>query len=55
MNLKIERAFRDKITGERYEAGAVVNFETKRAEEILADARKLASEVKEKKTRSRKK
>ena len=56
MNLKIERAFRDKITGERYEAGAVVDFEPKRAEEILADARKLASEVKaEKKSRSKKK
>ena len=55
MNLKVEKAFRDKITGERYEVGAVVEFETRRAKEILADARKLASEVKEKKPRSKKK
>lgn len=45
MNLKIEKAFVDKITGARYEAGAVVDFEIRRAEEILADARQLVSKV----------
>lgn len=48
MKLKINKPFRDKYTGEHYEIGATVEFETKRAEELLKDARSLVSKPKRK-------
>lgn len=48
MKLKIEKPFKDKYTGERYELAAVVEFETARAEELLNDARGLVSKPKAK-------
>lgn len=50
MKLLIKREFRDKITGELYKEGSVVEFAEDRAKEILADKRSLAEEAKEKKT-----
>ena len=50
MKLLIKREFRDKITGELYKEGSVVEFTEDRAKEILADTRVLAEEAKEKKT-----
>lgn len=50
MKLLIKREFRDKITGELYKEGSVVEFAEDRAKEILADTRSLAEEAKEKKT-----
>lgn len=47
MKLKIERAFTDKYTQEPYAKGDTVEFEEARAKELLADPRKLVSEVKE--------
>jgi hypothetical protein len=47
MKLKIERAFTDKYTQEPYTKGDTVEFEEARAKELLADPRKLVSEVKE--------
>ena len=55
MKLKIERVFTDKNTGETYAKGDVVEFEEARGKELLADQRKLVSEVKEKKTTKRSK
>lgn len=51
MKLTILREFRDKNTGELYKKGAVKEFEEARAEELLADPRKL---VEEKKTKRKK-
>ena len=50
MKLRIEKEFRDKFTGEKYNAGDAVEFEDSRAEELLADQRNLVSEIKEKTT-----
>lgn len=47
MKLKIEREFIDKFTNEIYQKGAVKEFDDDRAKELLADSRKLVSEVKE--------
>lgn len=47
MKLIIKQRFRDKITGTRYEAGAVVDFAEARAEELLADPRGLVERAKE--------
>lgn len=47
MKLLIKREFRDKITGELYKEGSVVEFAEDRAKEILADTRSLAEEAKE--------
>lgn len=54
MKLKIEKPFKDKYTGEMYEAGKEVDFEDDRAEEILSDARGLVAKVKEAKKPARK-
>lgn len=48
MKLKIEKPFKDKYTGKRYELAAIVEFETARAEELLNDARGLVSKPKAK-------
>lgn len=45
MKLKIEIGFTDKYTGQKYNAGEEVVFEDERAKELLADERKLVSEV----------
>jgi hypothetical protein len=47
MKLKIEIAFKDKFTGEKYEKDSIVEFEEDRAKELLSDKRKLVSKVKE--------
>lgn len=54
MKLKIEKPFKDKYTGEMYEAGKEVDFEDDRAEEILSDSRGLVAKVKEAKKPARK-
>lgn len=48
MKVRIERTFIDKHTGERREAGSIVEFDDERAAELLADPRQVVSEVKEK-------
>ena len=47
MKLKIEIGFTDKYNGTIYNAGDVVDFEEKRAAELLKDNRGLVSKVKE--------
>jgi hypothetical protein len=47
MKLKIEKEFKDKFTGEKYEAGSEVDFEDARAKELLSDARGLVTKVKD--------
>lgn len=47
MKLKIEKEFKDKFTGEKYKAGSEVEFEDARAKELLADTRRLVTEVKD--------
>lgn len=47
MKVRIERTFTDKYTKERREAGSIVEFDDKRAAELLADPRNVVSEVKE--------
>lgn len=54
MKLKIEKPFKDKYTGEMYEAGKEVDFEDDRAEEILSDSRGLVAKVKEAKKPAKK-
>ncbi len=54
MKLKIEIAFKDKFTGEKYEKDSIVEFEDSRAEELLADKRNLVTKVKEIASRSKK-
>jgi hypothetical protein len=54
MKLKIEIAFKDKFTGEKYEKDSIVEFEDSRAEELLADKRKLVTKVKETAPKSKK-
>ena len=48
MKVRIEKTFTDKYTGEKREAGSIVDFEDERATELLADPRQVVSEVKEK-------
>ena len=48
MKVRIEKTFNDKYTGEKREAGSIVDFEDERAAELLADPRQVVSEVKEK-------
>ncbi len=48
MKVRIEKTFTDKYTQERREAGSIVDFDDDRAAELLADPRKVVSEVKEK-------
>ena len=48
MKVRIEKTFTDKHTGERREAGSIVEFDDERAAELLADPRQVVSEVKEK-------
>lgn len=47
MKLKINIEFRDKFTGELYKKDSIVEFSDDRAKELLADKRKLVSEVEE--------
>jgi hypothetical protein len=54
MKLKIEREFKDKYTGEKYEAGKEVEFEEDRAKELLSDSRGLVTKVKETKRPAKK-
>lgn len=54
MKLKIETKFKDKYTGETYEAGSTVEFKEERAKELLADERGLVSEIKEAKKPTKK-
>lgn len=55
MRLKILKKFRDKYTGEVYKINDVIEFDEARANEILADQRKLAEKVVEKKPKQNKK
>ena len=48
MKLKVEKVFTDKITGEIYTAGQEIEVASERGKELLADARKLVSEIKSK-------
>ena len=48
MKVRIEKTFTDKYTGEKREAGSIVDFKDERAAELLADPRQVVSEVKEK-------
>ena len=47
MKVRIEKTFTDRYTGERREAGSIVEFDDNRAAELLADPRQVVSEVKE--------
>ena len=47
MKVRIEKTFTDKYTGEKREAGSIVDFEDERAAELLADPRNVVSEVSE--------
>lgn len=47
MKVRIEKTFVDKYTQERREAGSIVEFDDDRAAELLADPRKVVSEIKE--------
>ena len=55
MKVRIEKTFTDKYTGEKWEAGSIVDFEDERATELLADPRQVVSEVKEEKGQEPKK
>lgn len=46
--LKVEKVFKDKITGELYQVGQTIEVSEDRAKELLADGRGLVSEVKQK-------
>lgn len=46
--LKVEKVFKDKITGELYKVGQIIEVSEDRAKELLADGRGLVSEVKQK-------
>lgn len=45
VNLKIEIGFNDKYTNVEYKVEKVIAFEEKRANELLADPRKLVSKA----------
>lgn len=57
MELTIRKEFRDKITGEKYKAGQIVEFDEDRAAELLADRRGLVEKAEKpaKQARKRKK
>ncbi len=55
MKVRIEKTFTDKHTGERREAGSIVEFDDERAAELLADPRQVVSEVKAEKGQEPKK
>ena len=44
--LEIEKGFTDKITGEIYKVGDIIEVSKKRAEELLKDIRKLIKKKK---------
>lgn len=48
--LRVEKVFKDKITGELYQVGQIIEVSEDRAKELLADGRGLVSEVKPKST-----
>lgn len=48
MKLKVEKVFTDKITGELYQVGQEIEVASERGKELLADERKLVSEIKSK-------
>ena len=54
MKLKINLKFTDKYTGIKYKDGSIVEFDDKRAKELLDDKRNLVSEVEEEKKSGRK-
>lgn len=54
MEVKVKKVFRDKNTGELYELGQVLSLEEARAEELLADKRKLVEKVAKKTTKRKK-
>ena len=45
VEVKVIKVFRDKNTAELYEIGQTLKFEDARAEELLADERKLVEKV----------
>lgn len=47
MKLKIEKVFRDKHTGKKYEVGNEIEFTEGRAKELLSDKRELVTQVKD--------
>lgn len=47
MKLKILQIFTDKYTDKKYKINEIVDFEEKRAAELLSDKRNLVEEVKE--------
>ena len=55
MKLKVEKEFRDKITGVLHKVDDVFEVEKERADELLADSRNLVTLIKEevKKTTSK--
>lgn len=52
MKLKVEKEFTDKFTDEKHKIGDVIEVEAKRGKELLADFRKLVTEVKEERKKS---
>jgi hypothetical protein len=50
MKLRIETEFTDKYTGKKYKVGSEVEFKDERANELLADPRKLVTLVKDETT-----
>lgn len=46
MKLKIEKAFKDKFTGEKYKVGSEVEFEDERGKQLLSDSRELVTQIK---------
>ncbi len=54
MEVKVKKVFRDKNTGELYEVGQILSLEEARAEELLADKRKLVEKVVKKTTKRKK-
>ena len=49
MKVKVIKSFRDKNTGELYEADSIIDVKKERAEELLKDARGLVEKVETKK------
>lgn len=54
MKLKVLKGFKDKNTGEKYEAGFQIEVEDGRGEELLQHPMKLVEEVKAKAVRKKK-
>lgn len=53
MKLKVEKQFRDKNTGERYNVKDIIEVNDIRGKELLADKRGLVTKVAEKKSRKK--